>query len=167
MTDQARWTYWPENCTPRNSPIYALNELHMSVPAETAWEWLVRAPLWPGWYANSRDVRILEGSDQQRLGAGSRFGWRTSNTLWRPVETTVDVCEPPTKLGWGGQAMGSRGYHSWLLMPEGEGCHVVTEECQAGLLPSLGRGLLKRGLVKHHQRWLEGLERKAKEGPPL
>jgi polyketide cyclase/dehydrase/lipid transport protein len=166
VADQPRWTQWPENCAPCNSPIYALNELHMSVPAHVAWEWLVRAPLWPGWYTNARHVSILEGADQQRLSAGTRFRWRTSNTLWRPVETTVDICEPPAKLGWGGAAMGSRGYHSWLFIPDGDGCHVVTEECQAGVLPSLGRRVLKRGLVKHHQRWLEGLERKAMEGPP-
>ncbi len=101
MTDHPRWAHWPANCTPSNSPIYALNELQISAPAEAVWEWLVRAPLWPGWYANARDVRILEGPDPQRLAAGSRFGWRTSNTLWRPVETTVDVCEPLTRLGWG------------------------------------------------------------------
>ncbi len=164
MTDQLRWTHWPVDCTPRNSPIYALNELQIPVPAEAVWEWLVRAPLWPRWYATSRDVEILEGPEPHRLGAGSRFRWRTSNTLWRLVETTVDVCEPPTMLGWGGQAMGSRGYHSWLLVPGSEGCHVITEECQAGMLPSLGRGLLERGLVKRHQRWLEGLRAAACPG---
>lgn len=153
-------------CNPRNSPIYTLNDLHMSVPAYAVWEWLVRAPLWPTWYLNSRQVLILDGPYRDRLGAGSRFSWRTSNTLWTTVETAVERCEPTAKLGWGGEAMGSHGYHSWLLVPEGEGCHVVTEECQAGLLPALGHRVLRRGLLKQHQRWLEGLERMAKQGPP-
>ena len=166
MTDLARWTRWPEHCSPHNSPIYTLNELRMSVPVDAVSEWLVRAPLWPTWYSNSRDVRILEGPDPHRLGDGSRFRWRTSNTLWTSIETTVDICEPPASLGWGGEAMGSRGYHSWLLLPDGAGCHVITEECQAGLLPTVGRRLLKPGLLRHHQRWLEGLERQAQGGPP-
>ncbi len=163
---EPRWSHWPADRTPREAPIYALNELRIEAAPEVVWGWLVAAPLWPRWYSNSRDVEILSGPDPARLAAGTRFRWRTSNTLWRPVETTVDVCVAPHELGWGGAAMASRGYHSWLLTPTDGGCHVITEETQAGLLPSIGRGLLRRRLLTQHQRWLEGLAARARGGPP-
>ena len=46
-------------------------------------------------------------------------------------------------------------------MPEEGGTRVVTEETQHGWVPFLGRWYLRRGLLKWHQRWLEGLAERA------
>jgi hypothetical protein len=51
--------------------------------------------------------------------------------------------------------------HTWLICPTPQGCTVITEEVQAGLVPSLGRLYLRRGLQQWHQRWLEGLAARA------
>jgi hypothetical protein len=34
---------------------------------------------------------------------------------------------------------------------------VITEETQQGFVASVGRWMLRRGLLRWHQRWLEGL----------
>lgn len=40
---------------------------------------------------------------------------------------------------------------------------VITEETQQGFIPSVGRFFLRGGLLKWHQRWLEGLGKVAAE----
>jgi hypothetical protein len=43
---------------------------------------------------------------------------------------------------------------------------VITEETQVGPLTTVGRWYLRRGLLREHQNWLEGLSRMAQTGDP-
>ncbi|BDP43817.1 hypothetical protein DAETH_37860 (plasmid) [Deinococcus aetherius] len=147
---------WPPGFDPRHAPVHTVNELFIPAPPGAVWAPLIHAALWPTWYANSRNVR-LEG-EGELLGPETRFRWTTFGV---PVRTVVEEFGPPHRLAWRGEGLGARGYHAWTLLPVAGGTRVVTEEVQFGLVPRLGRGLLRAALLREHQRWLKGLSRLA------
>jgi len=65
-------------------------------------------------------------------------------------------------LAWDGRALGSTGYHRWILraLPEG-GTHVITEEVQTGLAARAIAPLMRRGVLREHQHWITQLGRRA------
>ena len=143
---------WPRGLDPAGAPVYTRNELTVAADPESVWAALVDAQRWPDWYRNARDVRVEGGGP---LTDGAVFRWTTFGVRVRCV---VDRWEPGHLLGWTGAALGSRGHHRWILRPAAAGgTHVVTEEVQVGLLPTVGRRWLRRGLLTWHQRWLDGL----------
>lgn len=152
-----RWDRWPGDLGP-GAPVYTVNELDIPAPLEAVWDALIDAERWPSSYDNARDV-VVDGGGPLRPGA--RFAW---TTLGVRVHTTVEVFEPCGALGWRGDTWYGRGLHTRLLVPTASGCRVVTEEAQAGLVPSIGRLVLRRQLLHWHQRWLEGLARAASAG---
>ncbi len=155
-------TRWPDGSGPNGAPVYTYNELDVAAPPERVWAWLVRVTAWPSYYDNASNVRFVDGGGPD-LALGTRFTWTTFNVT---VDTTVTECEPHARLAWRGKTVGGGGYHGWVLLPSASGCRVVTEETQRGIVPSLGRWFLRRGLLTQHQRWLEGLARVAPGGMP-
>jgi hypothetical protein len=123
---------------------------------------LIRATLWPDWYANSARVRILSGTGPD-LARGTRFHWKTFGVT---VTSTVLEFVPEERIAWDAHAPGVDAYHAWVLQPLPQGCHVLTEETQHGVLARLGDLLMPHRMHKYHQLWLEGLERKARAGVP-
>ena len=149
---------FPDAALPQHSPVFTHNELVIAAPAVVLWTHLVRARRWPEWYANARAVEI-DGGDE--LALGTRFHWTTFGVR---AHTVVTEFVPERRLAWSGAGPGFAGYHGWVLEPLPEGAtRVITEETNRGLLASLGRMFLRRGLHKWHQRWLEGLARVAQE----
>jgi hypothetical protein len=110
-----------------------------------------------------RVERPLPGRRWTGPGARHRFTWTTFNVR---VDTTVVECVPSERLAWRGKTVGGTGYHGWVIERTAAGCRVVTEETQRGIVPSLARWYLRRGLLTQHQRWLEGLARAAVAGMP-
>lgn len=149
---------FPTGSSRHESPIYTLNELVIAAPPERIWPWLIRAGRWPEWYANARDV-VIDGGGENLL-PGVEFNWITFGVR---VRTKVEEFVPNRRLSWSGRTLGSTAYHGWVLTPVAGGTRVVTEETQRGFVASLFRGLLRPGLRKWHQRWLEGLAEKAAE----
>jgi len=153
---------WPEQFHPTQAPVHVRNELTIQAPCDRVWAWLVRAELWPSWYDNAADVRLLntEGSD---LRLGTEFTWRTFGVRIRSV---VAEFEPTSRLAWNAVGVGVHAYHAWLLEPSPSGCHVITEETQYGVLARAGGLLMPGRMSRGHQRWLEALRAKAVDGLP-
>ena len=147
---------FPEGQRRSQSPIFTHNELVIAAPAERIWAALLRATAWPAWYGNAKRVEIDGGGDV--LAPGVTFHWTTFGVR---VHTTVREFVPGRRLSWSGRGLGASAYHGWVIEPRQGGCLVVTEETQQGLIASLGRRFLRRGLLAWHQRWLEGLARVA------
>ena len=143
---------FPQGRRKEESPVYARNDLFIPAPADRVWACLIRAGRWHEWYGNVKNVQIEGGG--QDLAPGARFHWTTSGVR---VHTTVDQFVPNHSLTWSGTALGCSAYHGWIIRAVPGGCLVVTEETQQGIIPFLARGFLSRGLLKWHQRWLEGL----------
>jgi hypothetical protein len=134
------------------SPVYARNERLIAGSPERVWEHLVRAGRWSDWYANCSDLSIDGGGTD--LSPGARFSWTTFGVR---VHTRIEEFEPGRRLSWSGRGLGSTAWHGWVIEPCPGGCRVITEETQQGLIASLGRPFLRRGLLRWHQRWLDGL----------
>ncbi len=153
---------WPDDARPEGAALHAVNVLEAEVTPEAVWPWLVRAARWSEWYANCRNLRF-EGGSGPDLHLGDHFTWRTFGV---PVATVVTELVPFERLAWRGRGLGATGYHAWVIERAGTGVRLITEETQRGLVPRLGHPLLRRGLHRWHQRWLEGLARVARLGPP-
>jgi uncharacterized protein YndB with AHSA1/START domain len=153
---------WPERYHPARCPIHVSNELAIAAPIEVVWAWLVRAPLWPGWYPNSADVRFLAGAPPD-LALGTRFQWKTFGVT---IRSTVREFVPCERIAWDAQALGLDVYHAWLLRKTPEGCHVLTEETQHGWVARMGKLLVPGRMHRLHQVWLERLGEQARRGMP-
>jgi hypothetical protein len=153
---------WPDDLTPERASVYGYNELWIDAPREHVWAWLVRAASWPDWYENAKDVRV-DSVDGRTLGRGTTFTWTTFGT--RLKDTKVEEYEPLARLSWRAKGL-LAAYHGWMLEPDKGGVLVVTEETQRGIVPALLGWYIKPGLLREHQRWLEGLAAKARTGPP-
>jgi len=152
---------WPDALAPAVAHVHTVNVLEVGTTPAQLWPWLIRAARWPELYGNARRVRIEGGGDE--LATGVAFRWWTFGV---PVRTVVDDLEAGARLAWRGTGLGARGYHAWILEPIAGGTRVTTEETQRGAAVWLGRPLLRRGLLRWHQRWIEGLARAASLGHP-
>jgi len=153
---------WPEHCAPQNAPVHVRNSLTIEAPAERVWAWLVRAELWPDWYCNASRVRI-GGNQGPNLALDTAFRWRT---FGMGIRSRVREFVPFSRIAWDGKAVGIDVYHAWVLQDRGQGCTVVTEETQHGVIARLGAWLMPKRMSSFHQIWLESLAEKAVQGMP-
>jgi uncharacterized protein YndB with AHSA1/START domain len=154
---------WPEKHLPVNANLFAHNELLIPEPPERVWPWLLRAQLWPEWYANSANIHFLSHTGPD-LRNRSRFRWKTFGVK---ITSKVLEFEPYRRLAWDAHGIGVNAYHAWVLTPVGENAtHVVTEETQSGWLAKLSAKLMPRRMYAQHQLWLEGLSAMAQSGLP-
>jgi uncharacterized protein YndB with AHSA1/START domain len=153
---------WPDEHTPERSAFHAVNELQIPAEPDVVWGWLSRPDLWPTYYSNAKLIKHLDGPWPQ-IELGSRFRWLSFGAF---VTTEVVEYDPPERLAWDARELGGRGYHGWVLRPQDGGTFVRTEETQKGIGIRVVKPVLRRMMVRFHQRWLEGLARVAAEGPP-
>jgi hypothetical protein len=141
--------------------LYVRNERRIHAPAERVWAWLVRAPLWPTYVPTAKKVRVEGGWPE--LGLGARFTWRQ---MGQALESEVRDFDPPRRLGWFARNRLLRAYHVWDLRADGEACLVTTDESQLGFIPAALGPLVRPRMLRAHDLWLEGLERRASAGAP-
>jgi uncharacterized protein YndB with AHSA1/START domain len=153
---------WPDEYRPETAAFHAVNELQIPAEPEVVWAWLVRPDLWPSYYGNARMIKHL-GGPWPKLELGSRFRWLTFGAL---ITSEVVEYEPGRLLAWDAKSMAGSGQHGWLLRRQAGGTFVRTEETQKGLGMQIIKPVLRPMMVHFHQRWLEGLSKKASEGPP-
>jgi hypothetical protein len=154
---------WPHDLRPEHCPVYTHNELEIPAHPRVVWAWLIRAPQWPQWYKNSKEVKIVQGKSKIDLAKDTVFTWKTFGMR---VKTWVEVFEPFEQLAWRGTGLLGQGYHTWLIEKTPHGCKVITKEVQNGFIIRIGRWQIQRMLLKQHQNWLEGLAKVAQQGLP-
>lgn len=148
--------HWPKGFAPGGVGIFAHNEIRVDASCATVWSLLVDARRWPDWYANAHNVRLTERSGQ--LEPGSRFEWDTFGTH---IVSRVAEFSKNERLGWYGWGPGIEAYHSWLLIAEGGGCRVLTEEVKRDVGATPDKDGDPSALHNAHALWLEGLKRAA------
>ena len=153
---------WPDHFAPANSPVHVRNEMEIPASVAATWAWLIRAEFWPTWYRNSSNVRIHQrpGPD---LEAGTCFRWKTFGVT---LESKVEEFVPMERIAWRAQALGIDAYHAWVLRETPQGCHVLTEETQHGVLARLQKLFLPNRMYRGHETWLQGLAAQASKGSP-
>ena len=153
---------WPSGFETANCAVHVHNELAMASAPETVWAWLIRAQLWPTWYPNSSNIKFLTGQPPD-LALNTRFRWKTFGVT---VESEVLEFVPYERLGWNAHGTGLNSYHAWLIKKTTEGCIVITEENEGGVVAQLGKALRPNRLEQMHKIWLEKLAEKASSGLP-
>lgn len=154
---------WPPRYAPDRVPVHVSNQRTISATPELVWAWLTRAPLWPTWYANARHVRSADGGLMDDLAQGSEFRWETFGVA---IKSRVLEFVPYERIAWDAKGFGVDAYHAWLLTPQGEGCHVLTEESQHGLGARLMNFIFPHRMYDGHDLWLRSLEIKCRSGRP-
>lgn len=143
---------WPAEFEPARSPVHVVNRIEAAVPPALVWDRLIAAARWPDWYANSSKVRIA--GDAFSLSAGCSFTWRTFGV---DLVSRVEEFVPEERIAWTAKSFGVWAYHAWLITAAPQGCTILTEETQHGVLSRAGKLLFPRRMGEWHQRWLEGL----------
>ncbi len=144
--------YWPKDIEPSDFRVHSHNSIFINAPKEKIWQILIDAKNWPKWYPNSKNVSV-QNSD--KLKAGTEFVWQTFGLTARSKVIEYQEFE---SIGWNAKELGGQGYHGWRFIEQDGGTFVVTEEVQRGWGVSLLAPLIKRGLQKQHQIWLERLK---------
>lgn len=158
--------HWPAGYLPGTTDNFASNEVIVAgLSATQVWPLLANAPAWPGYYANSANVRFHDGGGPA-LVDGRRFYFETFGF---PVEARCTECVPPAagqpgRIAWHGWA-GEEGavdrldvHHAWLVedLPGGR-VRVLTQETQKGE-PALALARARPNpMINGHQDWLDGL----------
>lgn len=153
--------HWPAHFHPDKAPVHVVNELFIPASAEHIWAWLVRAPLWPLWYANSR-VDWVSGQSRD-LGLGVQFEWKTFGV---DIASCVQEFVPCERIAWDGKGLGAHVYHAWLIVPQPGGCRVLTEESQHGWGARLMHFFRPHRMFDGHALWLKSLSIQSQTGLP-
>ncbi|MFT4768917.1 MAG: hypothetical protein ACI8RN_002056 [Glaciecola sp.] len=74
------------------------------------------------------------------------------------IEYNVEECEPAERLAWSSESFGVSIYHAWRMSPQPQGCYVLREETQNGVIPRIGAILAPKRMHKFHQIWLKQLK---------
>jgi hypothetical protein len=152
---------WPPNHSPASSKVFAQNTIEIAAAPDTVWALLIDCVQWPSWYKHCSDVSILRGGPL--LSAKSKFRFKTLGYYFEPE---IDTYKPHSSLVWSAKGpAGTSGAHAWHIEPTSDGCRVVTEEAQRGLLLSILGARSRRSLLTVHEEWLQALKRLAEIRP--
>lgn len=148
--------HWPGTPDPAHADVFSHNEIDIDAPCSAVWDHLVDATRWPTWYPNSRNVKIADSGS--RLGPHTHFTW---DTFGVHIRSTVAEYVPGSRLGWFGYGPQVVAYHTWLLLPDRQSCHVVTEEATKGPGAIASRQSASTGLHDGHELWIQRLKKLA------
>ena len=150
---------WPSAHSPSSAVVFAQNTIEIKAPAKKVWSLLIDCVQWPSWYKHCSDVSVLSGGPV--LSTNSKFRFKTLDLYFEPE---VEIYEEPRMLVWSAKGPGgTSGAHAWYIEPTPNGCRVVTEEAQKGLLLFLVRTRTRDRLLTSHQEWLKALKQLAEE----
>jgi uncharacterized protein YndB with AHSA1/START domain len=148
---------WPSGYEPSKSKFYVHNEVEINASPETVWNILIDALKWESWYKGARNVSFKSIGDTV-LAANSVFNWETMGLRFQSV---VKEYEPNRILAWESRKSSIQGYHVWLIIPNGNGCRVITDESQNGWLTFFEKTFQGKKLEKLHDVWLLELKNRA------
>jgi hypothetical protein len=146
--------HWPDGFHPEQADLFAHNEIVVNASCETVWGHIIEAEKWPAWYSNSKNVKILNGTDG-RLHKDSRFSW---DTFGVHIESRINEFETNSRIGWFGDGTGMNAYHTFLLLKVDQGCHIVTEEVVKGSGAVDFRKKQPNAMHDGHDLWLNTLK---------
>jgi len=149
---------WPEGYAPEEAGFFVHNEIDIHADPQVVWDILIEAEKWPDWYIGAKDVKVTNDSTG-KLESQSVFSWKTMGQNFET--TTIKEFEAPYRLSWEAIRNNIRGYHAWLIIPQDEGCKVITSETQHGFLTFMQKVFVPNKLRKLHDIWLEELKDKA------
>jgi uncharacterized protein YndB with AHSA1/START domain len=146
--------HWPDGFHPEQADLFAHNEIVVHASCEKVFANIIDAQVWPSWYPNSHNVKLLNSPDG-KLHEGARFSW---DTFGVHIESRVHEFVPNSRIGWFGDGTGMNAYHTFLLLRTDEGCHIVTEEVVKGPGAIEFRKNQPNAMHEGHDLWLNTLK---------
>lgn len=156
---------WPEGYLPGFTDNFASNEMIVAgLSVADVWPLLNTPALWPGYYANSANVRFYDGKGPA-LADGLRFYFETFGF---PVEAqVVEHVAPqpgePARVAWHGWAGSTPEdrldvHHAWLLEDlSGGRVRILTQETQRGKPAQALAAAEPNPMINGHDQWLRGM----------
>ena len=154
--EQSAQIRWPSEYEPGKATFFTHNEIEIQAPPEVVWDILTHAEEWPSWYLGAAGVKTPD--PHGRLRKGQKFQWKTMGFSF---ESKVIEFDEPHRLAWESRRPFIRGYHAWLIIPQGKGCKVITDESQFGTLAVMQKIFIPRKLGKLHDIWLAEMKKRA------
>lgn len=159
---------WPQGFVPGFTDNFASNEVIVAgLTAAQVWPLLSQAKAWPGYYANSANVRY-HGQGVEALADGVRFYFETFGF---PVEAQCNEFVPPVAgepgriawHGWAGEGDSRLDvHHAWVIEDlDGGRVRILTQETQNGKPAEELARARPNPMINGHQDWLDGLVKAA------
>lgn len=136
--------------------------IDIAAPPERVWSVLTDFGRYPEWNPCLTDVR-------GEPAAGARLAVRveTPGGPTKRYHPTVLESTPPRELRWlGGLWLGGlfEGHHSFILVPQGDGTHLVNRETYTGLLVPLFAKMLETNTRQGFEAMNRALKQRAEGG---
>ena len=151
--------HWPDGFHPEQADLFAHNEIVVHASCEKVFANIVDAQVWPLWYPNAHNVKLLNSPDG-KLHEGTRFSW---DTFGVHIESRVHEFVSDSRIGWFGDGTGMNAYHTFLLLKTEEGCHIVTEEVVKGTGAVEFREKQPNAMHEGHELWLRALKQRSEQ----
>lgn len=148
---------YPEEYTPKNCPIHIKNSLQLHCSVEESWRLLVSLLEWPNFQPEISKIVIEEDADHINK-LGYRFSWIVFGMKMKCEVIDFVVGE---RLGWTTVGFGIHAYHTWLLIPNEEGCLAVCEELQRGFVCNTAMTFNPKRFQNFNKIWLDLMRNKA------
>jgi hypothetical protein len=149
--------HWPNGFHPEQADLFAHNEIVVHASCEKVFAKIVDAQVWPSWYPNSENVKVLNSADG-KLHIGTQFSW---DTFGVHIESRINEFVPNSRIGWFGDGPGMIAYHTFLLLKTDVGCHIVTEEVVKGAGAVEFRQKQPNAMHDGHDLWLSTLKERS------
>lgn len=161
---------WPQGYLPGLTDNFASNEVIVAgLTTAAIWPLLARPEQWPGYYANSANVRFYDTTGPE-LHDGVRFYFETFGF---PVEAqcnehVVPQQGQPGRIAWHGWAGAGDTrldvHHAWLIEDLCDGrVRILTQETQNGKPAQQLAKTRPNPMINGHQDWLDGLVEAARQ----
>jgi uncharacterized protein YndB with AHSA1/START domain len=148
---------WPDDYQPADADFYIHNKIQINADPEVVWDLLIKAEDWPNWYEGMSEVEI---SKSREIEANSKLKF---STMGQRFEGSIREFEPFSRLAWETQNKNLGAYHAWLLIPNENGCLLITDEVQKGKLAKLQKLFLPNKLQNLHDTWLGEFKSKSEK----
>jgi uncharacterized protein YndB with AHSA1/START domain len=148
---------WPEDYLTKDAEFYVHNKIQINADPQKVWNLLIQAESWPEWYPGMSNVKVLDSS-VRNLHADCSFDF---STMGQNFKGQIREFEPYKRLAWETRNAKLGAYHAWLIIPNENGCLLITDEVQKGTLAKLQKIFLPNKLRKLHDVWLAEFKAKS------
>jgi hypothetical protein len=133
-----------------SAPVQTSQRVVIDAGPAQVWAVLTDINRWAAWQPDIKRPR-LNGP----LQPGTTFDWKSGGA---GIHSTLHTVALHQELGWTGKSLGVFAIHNWTLKAVPGGTEVAVAESMQGLLASLFKGALNRGLATGTLQWLQLLK---------
>jgi hypothetical protein len=136
----------------RDAPIVSTKDGIICATPDRVWEALADVSSWSAWHPEIRSAAL-----QGAFEPGTQFRWKSGAAT---INSTLQVVEKPTLLGWVGRSTGLTARHMFHLHPDDGHTRLTIEESMEGPTARLLKRFLSRMLDRSLEAWIAGLKRR-------